>query len=127
MEFSKPAPSSLAKIELELHPGRSVVRVNGMDLARYCRRVVVEAEGRTSLPVVYLEMVAGDVTINGEGIVHALQPGDAVEALKQLVSHIEPEELEVLVLSKMDGFAGGTGQAMVEALKELADGYGDGT
>lgn len=111
----------LARFSLDLSADRPpAITVNGEQLDLSVVGITVR-HMPPSLPQLVLEL-AGEVTIEGDGIV-ALQPDtNEVDYLRQFLGNLDPEQLEAASLRQFDEGAATTGQAFHAALLAMVPG-----
>jgi len=109
---------ALARFTLDLSADRPpVLTVNGREGELPIVGITVR-HVPPSLPQLILEL-AGEVSIEGEGIV-ALQPeADEVDHLRQFLGNLDPTQLERAALNQFHQGAETNGQAFLAALREM--------
>lgn len=114
---------SLTPFRVVLPPtlgGDATVELDGRDVTKdvTLRSVAVQGSPR-DVTTVWLE-IAGEGTIEGEGIVHVARAGQEPEVIRAFLDRIDPGELERISLEQFDDPAvATTGQAFLAALKAM--------
>lgn len=108
------------KVVIEVgHPTAIVVNGAELDPAVYAFAGVRCEPG--ALPVLVLE-VAGEGTIQGEGVAVLKSEGDEIAYMRQFVQAIDPQEWERRSAAHAPTMNMPIGQGMKEALLEMIDG-----
>ena len=107
----------LARFSVEMHMGRAPkVRVND-ECVRAGPAVMLDHE-QSAVPRLALEL-AGEGTIEGEGIVEVVRESNEVDYLRAFLANLDPTQMERAALEQLHQGAETNGQAFLAALREM--------
>jgi hypothetical protein len=116
----------LAAIDLRFRAdGPPLVTVNGVEVAGVVS--VTARHAAPSMPQVFIEL-AGEVTLEGEGIVIGDSGGDTAADVATFLGNLDPEKLDEAAMAKymQDGrdgkVIGSPGRAFIEAILDAVEG-----
>jgi hypothetical protein len=107
-------------------PTRSVVELDGTDIARHVAAVQISADARTKVPQVLLELsvkTVQETVFDGMAVVRR-SDGDPAAAIRAYLADVDPEKLADAALNRDD--LGDEPHAVTAAtLRQLAEWAGD--